>query len=123
MAKRSVYQRLLPFDSLYANWADVDMWMRFCSEGSIGFVPEQLIQLDQNPTHSGKFSFSRMARVNQMAVENIERLFNGDKRVGCLEVQAGAWRRRWSRWMVGRLRRGDWNGLVEGWRYRKGGSV
>lgn len=120
MARRTIYEKLLPFKPKFSLWADVDMWMRFCGEGSIGYEPEILIELDQNPTHSNKFSFARMALVNQMAVENIERLFSRDKQISCLELQANAWRRRWSRWMAGRLRRGDWNGLVEGWRFRKG---
>lgn len=120
MARRKLYERLLPFDPKFANWADVDMWMRFCGEGNIGYVPECLIELDQKPTHSNHFSFARMALVHQMALENIRRLCNDSAANEFLKIQGKAWRRRWLRWMCGRLRRGEFSELIEGIRYYNG---
>ena len=120
MARRSIYKTLLPFDPAFKNWADVDMWMRFCGEGSIGYVPEQLIELDQNPTHGGRFRFTRMAQGNEMVHQNIQRLFVGQERKAALETQKTAWNRNWRRWMLGRLKRCELEELTNGWAMRKG---
>lgn len=118
MARRSIYEKLLPFDQTYLNWADVDMWMRFCGEGAIAFLPEQLIELDANPTHGVGFSFVRMRRMQAMLLQNIEHLFAGEERARAFAVQRQTWRRLWRRWMLGRLKRGEWAELKRGWEMR-----
>ena len=114
MVRRSLYERLLPFDSQFRNWADVDMWMRICSISGIAYVPKLLITLDENPTHGGGFSFQRMKRVQSMVYVNAQRIFKGEKRVQALKIQRRTWRRLWLRWMLGRLRRGEWLELCKG---------
>jgi glycosyltransferase involved in cell wall biosynthesis len=105
MVRKSIYDQLLPFDPQYKNWADVDMWMRVCACAGIAFVPEQLIKLDDNPTHGGRFSFERMRHIQDMVLSNIERLFDGNRLQSALKLQSRIWRRLWIRWMFGRLRR------------------
>lgn len=118
MARRSLYEKLLPFDSYFENWADVDMWMRFCGQGAISYVPKPLIQLDENPTHSGRFSFARMAKGHEMVLRNIDRILTGAVAEEAKKLQAHAWRNRWRRWMLGRLRRAEWAELKAGWDVR-----
>ena len=107
MVRKSIYDQLLPFDPQYKNWADVDMWMRACGCASIAYLPEQLITLDENPTHGGGFSFARMRRIQDMILSHIERLFDGNRLQPALKLQSRIWRRLWFRWMFGRLRRFD----------------
>lgn len=116
MVRKEIYDQLLPFDSTYQNWADVDMWMRVCGCASIAYVPEQLITLDGNPTHGGRFSFTRMRRMQEMVLSNVERIFSGVELKSAQQLQKSAWQRLWFRWMLGRLRRGElrefWTGLL-----------
>lgn len=109
MMRRSVYQKLLPFDPQYKNWADVDMWIRACGEGAIAFLPEKLIELDHSPTEQRTFSYARSALVQAIMNTNIVRLLQGDERRQALRLQLRAWRRLWIRWLAGGLRHGDWN--------------
>ena len=107
MVRRALYEELLPFDAAYSSWADVDMWMRCCARCKIGYVPRNMIQLDQNPTHETRFSFSRMAMLNQMTLENVKRIYEVEEREVFAQQQYRAWKRRWLQWMLGRCRRAD----------------
>ncbi|CAA6693606.1 MULTISPECIES: glycosyltransferase family 2 protein [unclassified Lentimonas] len=114
MVRKTIYDELLPFDLQYQNWADVDLWMRVCGCASIGYVPEQLIALDDNPTHGGGFSFARMRRLQEMVLSNVERIFLGAELKFAVDLQQDAWRRLWFRWMLGRLKRWQWGEMWNG---------
>ena len=120
MVRKNIYDQLLPFDPQHKNWADVDMWMRVCACAGIAFVPEQLIKLDDNPTHGGRFSFERMRRVQEAVLSNAGRIFSKADLESVHQLQENAWRRLWFRWMVGRLKHGEWGELWNGIRMPKG---
>ncbi|HEX9659091.1 MAG TPA: hypothetical protein VGA18_02285, partial [Rhodothermales bacterium] len=114
MARRSLYELLLPFDARYRNWADVDMWMRFCGAGSIAFAAEQLIELDSTETLLRRFSFRRARLVQEMAMTNIARLFIDYALLAHSAKQRKTWKRLWWRWMAGGVLHGEWARLCEG---------
>ncbi len=107
MMRRSVYQKLLPFDPQYKNWADVDMWIRACGEGSIAFVQEKLIELDHTPTELRVFSFHQKARVFAMIYSGIRTILPEGQGDYARQVQRRCWRRLWWRWTASALIRGD----------------
>ena len=113
MMRRSLYQKLLPFDTAFRNWADVDLWQRACGEAAIAYVPKQLITLDSNPTHGGGFSFERMRRMQSMLLQNIDCLVPSAEQAQAFKRQKATWRRLWLRWMLGRLRRKKWTQLFD----------
>lgn len=115
MVRRSFYERLLPFDAQFLNWADVDMWMRICGVADIAYVREQLITLDYTATLQRRFSFKKFAIMQRMVLKNITRLYKGESRRKLIRLQKQVWRRLWMRWMLGGLRHRDWARLVEGW--------
>lgn len=114
MVRRELYEELLPFDPLYRNWADVDMWMRICGKAGIVYVPKKMLELDQNPTHESKFSFEQMQRVQEMLLQNIKRIFSGVELDLANARQEAIWTRLWWRWMGGRLRQGQWGEFCRG---------
>ena len=117
MVRRSVYLELLPFDSRFKNWADVDMWMRVCGLGGIAFVDQFLITLDDSPTPLRQFSFSKNALLQRMVITNIQRLLTGGEVHAALVRQRHTWRRKWLRWMFAGALRGDRQRMQEGIRY------
>ena len=117
MMRRETYQKLLPFNSLYKNWADVDMWMRACGEGDIAFIDETLIELDNSPTPVREFTFSKNALVQMMVITNIEKLLTGEDRVAGLNRQHCLWRKLWWRWILGGFIHRDWRRFKDGFRY------
>ena len=121
MMRRSAYLKLLPFKSDYKAWADVDMWIRACGLGDIAYVADQMITLDHTPTELRRFSFARESLVQGMILENIRSLYTGNELERALSVQERAWFKCWIRWMLGRLRHGDVNGLADGLEYFSGG--
>jgi glycosyltransferase involved in cell wall biosynthesis len=119
MARRASYQRLLPFDPQFKNWADVDMWMRFCGVGSIVHLSEQLIELDRTVTPLRRFSFKRARLVQSIILTNINRFYSGDSLASRASSQRRKWRKMWWRWMLGGIANQDWNRLVDGVRTRR----
>lgn len=118
MARRTTYERLTPFDPQFRNWADVDMWIRFCGVGSIAFVPEQLIDLDATDTQLRRFSFTRARLVQSAIMSNLSRFFSGRALEKHASMQRRTWFRLWWRWMLGGLVHQDWQRLAEGFRMR-----
>lgn len=78
MARRSAYERLLPFDPKYRNWSDVDMWMRMCRKHDIAYVREPLIVLDNTFTEQRRFSWYRVFLTHEMCFANIHRTYATD---------------------------------------------
>jgi len=65
MARRSAYEKLLPFDGAFGFVSDVDMWMRMCLHYDVAYVRKPLITLDHSPTNetrSGRFSWKWLLR-------------------------------------------------------------
>lgn len=93
MARRSLYDRLLPFDPIYKNWADVDMWMRMCAFSDIAYIPEPLIRLDNTETKLRRFTWYKNLITHEMILENIKKIYakhpnelkaNMQRQIGCL---------------------------------------
>ena len=104
MVRKSVHDKLLPFDGRFRNWADVDYWMRICLEHDIGYVPEALISLDASDTPERRFSWYRVFVMNETYMINIRRHFGTDH-VGlrkALDKQSNFLRKRYFR-LMGRL--------------------
>ena len=114
MMRRSTYQKLLPFDPQYKNWADVDMWIRACGEGAIAYVPEKLIELDQTPTPQRNFSFQHKHLIAQLVFNGVKNCLPITERPQAAKIQTRVWRRLWLRWMLGRIRHADLCGLRDG---------
>ena len=113
--RKEVYCRLLPFDSLFEAWADVDMWMRICLYYDIVHINEPLVELlDQGVFRV--FNFNKVLRVQRMIFLNIYRFYRDKPQTlhralhGQLKVQ----RRRWLWHMGGRLKRVELKLLIEG---------
>jgi glycosyltransferase involved in cell wall biosynthesis len=81
MARKSVYQRHMPFDSQFRDWADVDMWMRICSTHDIAYVNEPLIILDNSKTQLRRFSWVKFVIVHRMAFVNCHRIAQGQEQL------------------------------------------
>ena len=78
MVRREVYDKLLPFNPVYRNWADVDMWMRICLQADIAYVREALIVLDCSATAHRRFNWFSVVVTQAMILANIERAYAGD---------------------------------------------
>jgi glycosyltransferase involved in cell wall biosynthesis len=117
MMRREIYQKLLPFNSLYKNWADVDMWMRACGEGGVTYVPELLIELDNTPAAHRLFSFRKLSVTQVMITANIKRLYVGKALKLALQKQKKAWRIKWLRWLLVGFYRLDFKRIREAFNY------
>lgn len=78
MARQSAYEKLLPLDAKYRNWADVDLWMRMCAKHDIAYIREPLIILDNTPTPQRRFSWYRVLLMQEMIFMNIRRIYGND---------------------------------------------
>lgn len=119
MARRSAYDRLLPFDSAYGFISDVDMWMRMCRDHDVAYVREPLIHLNHEPTEQrrpGHFNWTHLDASRRMQEANIRRMFADDpsRLVRELRVHNRVVQGYWARRLLGRLRHRDWRGLKEG---------
>jgi hypothetical protein len=119
MARRSAYDRLLPFDARFGFVSDVDMWMRMCLEHDIAYVNEPLIFLDHSPSDQrklGTYNWQWLEWVRQIHLANIDRFFAGDPEGLRREFRTHGWvfQRFWAARLLGRLRRGDLGGLRKG---------
>ena len=117
MVRREVYERHLPFDPQFRNWADVDMWMRVCSTHDIAYVPEALITLDHSPTPVRAFSWEKFLITHRTHALNIHRLARD---AGELNDWLGRQRRFtrmfYARHLVSRIARGEGKSVREGMR-------
>ena len=78
MARRSAYERLLPFDAAFGFISDVDMWMRMCLYFDVAYVQKPLMILDNSATSERKFSWQRIDTVRLMQLTNIYRFYKDD---------------------------------------------
>jgi glycosyltransferase involved in cell wall biosynthesis len=121
MARRSAYDRLLPFDSRFGFVSDVDMWMRMCLHFDVAYVREPLIVLDHTPTEQRgrgvNWRWVEWARAMQL--EAIHRFFGADR--ARLELELGRHRRAVRRYLLrraaGRLWHRDLAGVTRALRY------
>ena len=115
MVRREAYQRHLPFDPQFRNWANVDMWMRFCGTHDIAYVPESLITLDATPTQVRSFTWDKFLIIHRMPIVNIFRLArSAAERDKWLDRQKCITRRYYWRHLVGRARHREWANLWAG---------
>ena len=105
MARKCIYDKLLPFNEKYRNWADVDMWMRMCQLADVAYVPEPLIILDNTQTKLRAFSWYKVIVMQEMIGENIQRHYANDIAAlsMALEKQRSVLFRRLLRHLAGRL--------------------
>ena len=73
MARRDLYQRLLPFAPRFGCVADVDMWMRMTLEADVAFVDEPLISLDSDSHFVRGVNWSLVHALRRLHAENIRR--------------------------------------------------
>jgi len=119
MARRTAYERLLPFNDAYGFVSDVDMWMRMCIDYEIAYVRKPLIILDHSPSKergSGEFNWQWLDASRRMQEINIKRFFakqperlNDEMRKYHRLVQMTYALR-----ILGRIRYRDWLGAKEG---------
>lgn len=119
MARRSAYEKLLPFDARFGFVSDVDMWMRVCLEHDIAYVNEPLIELDHTPTVQrtlGSYNWQWLELVRQIHLANIDRFFADDpeRRRRELRMHDRMFQRFWAARLLGRLRSRDLAGLRRG---------
>lgn len=116
MARRAAYQKLLPFDSKYGPYSDVDMWMRMCMNYDIAYIREPLILLDNSPTPWRKFNWQRVETVRQMQIDNIKRYYTGNPDRLKVEIvrHHKALLKMYFRRIVGRIWHRDFEGALKG---------
>jgi glycosyltransferase involved in cell wall biosynthesis len=116
MARKSAYDRLLPLDARFQNWADVDLWMRMCREHNIAYVREALITLDNTPTPQRRFSWYRVLLMQEMSFVNIRRMYEGDPvaLVSALGRQRKCLKVEYAKLLAGSVRWLDFRRFVQG---------
>ncbi len=119
MVRKSVHEALLPFDSQFRNWADIDYWMRVCRDYDIAYVPEPLIILDDSDTPERRFSWFRLFIVHHMYIVNIRRHFSGDKIAlrNAIQTQCSFLRKKYFVLMYRNLRNWDMHAFRKGFLY------
>jgi len=121
MARRSAYDKLLPFDSAFGFVSDVDMWMRMCLYYDVAYVRKPLIILDHSPSKergAGKLNWVWLDNGRKMQEVNIKRFYNDQPERMRREIRRHCQLVQWIylRRMIGRVRHRDWNGVGEGLR-------
>jgi glycosyltransferase involved in cell wall biosynthesis len=119
MARRCVYEKLLPFDARFGFVSDVDMWMRVCLEHDIAYVNEPLILLDHSPSDQrtlGTYNWQWLEWARQIHLANIDRFFADDpeRRRRELRAHGRTFQKFWAARLLGRLRSLDSAGLRKG---------
>lgn len=115
MVRRDVYEKHLPFDPQFRNWADVDMWMRICRTDGIAYVPEALIKLDHTPTPVRGFSWDKFLITHRMHAVNIHRIAaNRVEQAEWMARQKKVSRSYYFRHLASRLGRFQWRLFAEG---------
>ena len=121
MARRSVYEELLPFDETFGFVSDVDMWMRMCFDHDVAYVRKPLIILDHSPTEergSGTFNWKWLDISRKMQEINIRHFYEDQPDIMHTELQHHYWiaQRVYAMRLLGRLKNLDWTGLRDGLR-------
>lgn len=119
MARRSAYEKLLPFDDAFGFVSDVDMWMRMCQHYDVAYVRKPLIILDHSASQerdSGKYNWGWLDASRRMQEINIKRFFNEQSERHIRELR---WHSKVAQWIyaqriLGRIKSRDWNGVKEG---------
>jgi glycosyltransferase involved in cell wall biosynthesis len=119
MARRSAYDKLLPFDVTFGFVSDVDMWMRMCLYYDVAYVRKPLIILDHSPSKergSGNFNWGWLDASRKMQEINIKRFYNEQPERLRREMRRHSKLVQWvyAQRILGRLRSCDWNGVKEG---------
>lgn len=116
MARRSVYETLLPFDPEFGYISDVDMWMRMCLKNDVAYVREPLIILDNSPSTFRSFRWDRLIMLEKMQVANICRFYKDfpDRLEEELKVHRKITRREYLRRIAGRMWHRDLFNVKEG---------
>ena len=73
MARRSFYQRYLPFEPRFGCVADVDMWMRLSMAGDVAFVDEALIEADPASHFVRGVNWQLVHALRRLHAENVAR--------------------------------------------------
>ncbi len=116
MARRSAYEKLLPFDPGFGFISDVDMWMRMCLDHDVAYVREPLIVLDDTPTQERLFSWNRVETARRIQQANIGRFFSAQPERLRIEQErfSRISRQYYLRRILGRIRHAEWKGAGEG---------
>lgn len=121
MARRSAYDKLLPFDPTFDFISDVDMWMRMCFHYDVAYVRKPLIILndDHAPANwgcRGIFNWKALDLSRKIQEVNIKRFYFDHPERLHRELHR---HHRLVQWIylkriLGRARDLDWNGVKEG---------
>ncbi len=116
MARRTAYEELLPFDAKYGPYSDVDMWTRMCINHDVAYVREPLILLDNSPSTWRNFNWQRIEIIRQMQRNNIRRFYANTPERFSFEMKRHnkVLIREYLRRILGRIRHGDIDGVLEG---------
>jgi glycosyltransferase involved in cell wall biosynthesis len=118
MARRSAYDRLLPFDNRFGFISDVDMWMRMCLHYDVAYVRKPLIKLDDDHSPAkwgsrGIFNWRALDLSRKIQEASIHRFFGDQPKRLRAELQRHhrVVQRIYAMRMLGCLRRSDWDGF------------
>jgi glycosyltransferase involved in cell wall biosynthesis len=116
MARRTAYQKFLPFDVNFGFYSDVDMWIRMCQLFDVAYVREPLMYLDESPTKERKFSWEKTETARRIELTNIYRFYGDqpERLAKELAFHSGKVRSIYMRRLLGRIRILDWLNLGEG---------
>lgn len=130
MARRSAYERLLPFDPQFGVVSDVDMWMRMCLHYDVAYVREPLFVCDVSdntqgqPRLSARFTWDGEATVRRIHETNLRRFYGDDRPRLRREMllHSLAVQRLYIQYMLGPVYHGDWKRFRQGlaWSYQVG---
>lgn len=117
MVRRETYEELLPFDSQFGAWADVDMWMRICLKWDIAMILEPSVRLYVEEGQFREWDWHKTVNIQNMFFLNICRHFYGVKRKQHLRLQQWVMRKLWFRYMLGRIVHLEWHKILPGFAY------
>ena len=118
LARKEVYDQLMPFDPQFKAWADVDMWMRVCLDWDIAYISDPLMELFKEEGQFRYWDWQKPLFIYQMFFLNIVRHFDDlEEREKALKRQLLQQRKRWICFMGGKLRRGNLASFARGLRY------
>lgn len=118
MARRTVYEQLLPFDAQFGAVADVDMWMRCCFVADVAFVDAALIETDTGSHFVRGVNWGLVHALRRLHSTNLARYAARTDRpvwplwlrhrinFGCLHALG----------VASLVRRGRWSELTGAWR-------
>ncbi len=118
MARRSYYQRYLPFDARFGCVADVDMWMRLSMVSDVAFVDEALIEAEAASHFVRGVNWTLVHALRRLHGENVARF---SAATGTAELPLRLRHEANFAWLnalcgLSLLRRGRWSELAGAWR-------